>query len=99
MQVEEIKGTKRAIGGLTNDNQHFGHKRNKNTFYIFTDGYADTFGGSNEKKLTTKKFKEILLSIQEKSMEEQELYLDNFIESWKGGLEQVDDILVIGIRI
>lgn len=62
-------------------------------------GYADTFGEKENKKITTKKFKEILLSIQDKSMKEQEKYLDDFIENWKAGTEQVDDILVIGIRV
>ena len=47
----------------------------------------------------TKMFKEILLSIQDKSMQDQELYLDKFIEDWKAGTEQVDDILVIGVRV
>ena len=101
--VEEIKGTKTAIGGLTEDSQHFDSHEIKlqqdDTFYIFSDGYADTFGGKEEKKLTTKKFKEILLSIQDKSMADQEAHLDSFIEDWKAGTEQVDDILVIGVRL
>jgi len=49
--------------------------------------------------VTTKRFKEILLSIQDKSLKEQEHHLDSFIEDWKGGTEQVDDILVIGVRL
>ncbi len=102
-EIEETKATKRAIGGLTDDNQHFDtHElqlQQGDTFYIFTDGYADTFGGKNGKKLTTKKFKEILLDIQCKTMEEQEKYLDNFIENWQAGIESVDDILVIGVRL
>ncbi|MBI3502271.1 MAG: tetratricopeptide repeat protein [Bacteroidetes bacterium] len=100
--VEEIKATKKAIGGFTEDSQHFDTHEIKlqqgDTFYISTDGYADTFG-KQDKKLTTKKFKEILLSIQDKSLKEQEQHLDNFIEDWKGETEQVDDILVIGVRL
>ncbi|MDO8660313.1 MAG: SpoIIE family protein phosphatase, partial [Candidatus Woesearchaeota archaeon] len=100
--VEEIKATKKAIGGFTEDNQHFDthvvQLQRGDTFYISTDGYADTFGKQN-KKLTTKKFKEILLSIQDKSLKEQEHHLDNFIEDWKDGTEQIDDILVIGVRL
>ena len=46
----------------------------------------------------TKKFKEILLSIQHHSMQEQELHLKNYFMQWKGSLEQVDDVLVVGIR-
>lgn len=101
--VEEIKATKKAIGGFTEDSQHFDTHEIKfqqgDTFYISTDGYADTFGGQEEKKLTTKRFKEILLSIQDKSLKEQGHHLDNFIKDWKGGTEQVDDILVIGVRL
>ena len=103
MEVEEIKGTKKAIGGLTDDNQHFdSHEiflKKGDTFYISTDGFADQFGGQHGKKLMTKKFKEILIEIQSKSMQDQEKYLDEYIENWKSGTEQVDDILVIGIRI
>ncbi|MHB8260932.1 MAG: SpoIIE family protein phosphatase [Bacteroidia bacterium] len=101
--VEEIKGTKKAIGGYTEDNQQFDtHEINLqkgDSFYIFSDGYADTFGGEAGKKLMTKKFKEILLNIQHKPMPEQEAHLESFIEDWKAGAEQIDDILVIGVRL
>ncbi|PKP45384.1 MAG: histidine kinase, partial [Bacteroidetes bacterium HGW-Bacteroidetes-12] len=69
------------------------------TFYICTDGYADQFSGHGGKKLMTRKLKEILVGIQNKTMQEQEQHLDNFVEDWKAGTEQVDDILVIGIRL
>lgn len=102
-EVEEIIATKRAIGGLTDDNQHFDTHELKlhqgDTFYISTDGYADQFGGQMGKKLMTKKLKEILIGIQSKTMKEQEQHLDNFVENWKGGSEQVDDILIIGVRL
>ncbi|HEY0029392.1 MAG TPA: SpoIIE family protein phosphatase [Bacteroidia bacterium] len=102
-EVEEIKGTKKAIGGLTEDDQHFlSHEiqlQKGDTFYISTDGYADQFGGPSGKKLMTKKFKQILLEIQEKSMSEQKDYLEQFVEDWKSDKEQVDDILVIGVRL
>lgn len=102
-EVEEIKATKKAIGGFTPDDQlfekHTLNLKKGDTIYIFSDGYADTFSGENGKKLTTKKFKETLLNIQELAMQEQEKHLDEFIETWKAGTEQVDDILVIGIRL
>jgi serine phosphatase RsbU (regulator of sigma subunit)/tetratricopeptide (TPR) repeat protein len=101
--MEEIKPTKKAIGGFTEDNQYFDSHEIKlqqgDTFYICTDGYADQFSGQRGKKLMTKKFKEILIGIQDKSMESQEKHLNDFIEDWKSGTEQVDDILVIGVRI
>lgn len=102
-ELEEIKGTKKAIGGLTEDNQHFDSHELKlqagDTFYLSTDGYADQFGGQYGKKLMTKKLKEILIGIQDKTMQEQKKHLDNYVETWKAGEEQVDDILVIGVRL
>jgi serine phosphatase RsbU (regulator of sigma subunit) len=102
-EIEEIKATKKAIGGFTDDNQHFDtHQiqlQQGDTFYLFTDGYADQFGGPDRKKLMTKQFKEILLEIQHKTMKEQEQHLNTFIENWKASTEQIDDILVIGVRI
>lgn len=101
-EFEEIKATKKAIGGFTQDDQHFNQHELKfskgDTFYLFTDGYADQFGYTG-KKLMTKKFREILLGIQDMPMNQQEKYLNDFIENWKQDAEQVDDILVIGVRI
>jgi serine phosphatase RsbU (regulator of sigma subunit)/tetratricopeptide (TPR) repeat protein len=101
-EIEETKATKTAIGGLTKNDQIFTKHQTQlqkgDTVYISTDGFADQFS-QQDKKLMTKKFKEILISIQDKSMEEQKLHLNNFIENWKGNLEQTDDILVIGLRI
>ncbi|TAL62173.1 MAG: hypothetical protein EPN85_03295, partial [Bacteroidetes bacterium] len=68
------------------------------TFYLFSDGYADTFGKGG-KKIMTKKFKEILLDIQGKPMKEQEKYLEDFWETWRSGTEAVDDVCIIGIRV
>jgi len=67
--------------------------------YIFTDGYADQFGGENGKKMMTAKFKEKLIAIQTLSMREQEEELKTHFQTWKGNHEQVDDVLVIGIRV
>lgn len=101
-EVEEIKGTKKAIGGLTDDNQHFdSHElqmQEGDTFYIFSDGYADTFGGLYGKKLLSKNLKKLIIRIQDRSMPEQEKYLNDFLENWKAEKEQIDDILVIGVR-
>jgi serine phosphatase RsbU (regulator of sigma subunit) len=67
--------------------------------YTFTDGYADQFGGPKGKKFKYKALKEVLLSIQTKSMEEQKEILHSTFEKWKGNLEQVDDVLIIGVRV
>jgi PAS domain S-box-containing protein len=69
------------------------------TIYLFTDGYADQFGGPRGKKFMYKRFKETLTGFQENSMEEQKSLLYYAFEAWRGELEQVDDVLVIGIRV
>jgi serine phosphatase RsbU (regulator of sigma subunit) len=67
--------------------------------YTFTDGYADQFGGPKGKKYKYKQFEELLMNIWQKPMREQHTALDESIESWRGELEQNDDICIIGVRI
>jgi len=67
--------------------------------YLFTDGYADQFGGPNEKKFMYKRFKETIVAMHGKPMEEQKRVLYQTFMDWKGKLSQVDDVLVIGIRV
>ncbi|MFY9309437.1 MAG: SpoIIE family protein phosphatase [Bacteroidia bacterium] len=69
------------------------------TIYLFTDGYADQFGGPKGKKFKYAQLKETILSIHKSPLKEQQQILHKVIESWKGKLDQVDDILVVGIRI
>ena len=69
------------------------------SFYIFTDGYADQFGGPKGKKFKYSQFKQLLLSIQNNTMDEQHDILEKTMSDWKGSLEQIDDILVIGVRV
>lgn len=69
--------------------------------YMFSDGYADQFGGPNMKKFMQKRFRELLVSLEEKNMKEQGEVLDSTIEEWKRwseGIEQIDDIVVIGVK-
>lgn len=99
----EIKATKSAIAGYTKANQEFEEHlidlEKGDCLYLFSDGYADQFGGEFHKKLTTKRFKDYLISIKNHTMKDQRKELEGFIEKWRGTDEQVDDILVIGIRI
>ncbi|MGP8217541.1 MAG: tetratricopeptide repeat protein [Bacteroidia bacterium] len=67
--------------------------------YLFSDGYADQFGGAKGKKFKYKQLGELLVANSGKSMAEQKKILEETFENWKGGLEQVDDVLVIGLRI
>jgi serine phosphatase RsbU (regulator of sigma subunit) len=67
--------------------------------YVFTDGYPDQFGGDKGKKFKYKQFEELLLSIHTLPSAEQAKIIDARFEEWKGKLEQIDDVCVIGIRL
>ncbi len=67
--------------------------------YMFSDGYADQFGGPLAKKLKYNQFKKFILESMFLTMEEQKIYLEQKLNEWQGELEQVDDVLVIGVRI
>ncbi len=99
-----VKPDKYPIGGLqmAKDREFKNNivqlERN-DTLYLFTDGFADQFGGEHGKKLMSGKFREMLLSIQELDMKAQGNYLNASFKKWKGQHEQVDDVLVMGVRI
>ena len=67
--------------------------------YTFTDGFADQFGGPQGKKFKYKQLQSLLLQNVDRPMSEQKQLLDTTFESWRGNHEQIDDVLVIGIRI
>lgn len=67
--------------------------------YLYTDGYADQFGGEKGKKFMTKQLKQTLISISHLPIKEQSKHLDNAFTDWQGNLEQVDDVTVIGIKL
>jgi len=66
--------------------------------YLFTDGFPDQFGGTNGKKFKYKPFKELLMEIHDRPMEEQRRILQIVFDEWKGTLDQIDDVLVMGLR-
>ena len=68
------------------------------TFYTFSDGFADQFGGPDRKKFLAKNFRNLLLSIQDLSMREQGNRLDEVFTSYRKEVEQVDDVVVIGVK-
>jgi tetratricopeptide (TPR) repeat protein len=101
-ELIEIKPDKQPIGKHFRNEPYTHHEINLqtgDTLYIFTDGYADQFGGPKGKKFMYKQFKELLLSIYDKSMDEQKQLLYQAFNAWKGDLEQVDDVCVIGVRV
>lgn len=67
--------------------------------YLCSDGYADQFGGPNDKKFMTKKFKSTLLRTAKLSMQTQQLELERMFNEWKGNIEQTDDVLIVGVEL
>lgn len=101
--ITTLKADKQAIGNMNStvlpyNNRSFQIEPN-DCIYLFTDGYADQFGGPKGKKLMRKLFEDTLIAYSEKSMLEQKHALTSTFNNWKGDLNQVDDVCVIGIRI
>lgn len=97
----EIKATKQPIGFNEQPKQFQNHKlklEKDDMIYLFTDGLADQFGGPKGKKYKYKQLSEVILNSANKTMAEQKRDLENSFTSWKGNLEQVDDVSVLGIR-
>jgi len=102
-EIIKFKADKHPIGMGVNDDFSFTHYTEQlqpgDTVYMFTDGYADQFGGPNGKKFKVRQLEEKMLEIAHLNMSEQKLKLGDHFTLWKGGLDQVDDVLVIGIRV
>ncbi len=100
----KVNADKSAVGGymgekLTSFTNHEIKFYKDDMIYLFSDGYADQFGGEDDSKFLIKRFRDLLLKIHEESMEHQKLILKQIHEDWRGNTYQVDDILVIGIRL
>lgn len=103
-ELIEIKGTKKPIGANEEGDAgvfktHTIQLQKGDCIFIFTDGFADQFGGSKGKKFMYKPMKELLTSNSNKPMQNQVNILENTIYTWQGTHEQVDDILIIGVRV
>lgn len=100
--VEEIKADKQPVGKFEKAGPFTSHKIELNQgdhIYLSSDGYADQFGGERGKKMKTTNFKKLLLSLNEMDMKEKETHLKKAFEEWRGDLEQIDDVCVMGIQI
>lgn len=101
-EFAEIKATKTAIAGFTSYDQEFEQTnipiKDLTAVYLFSDGFADQFGGEKSKKITTKRFRELLGTFIHLPVKEQKDLLASFYEGWRGKLDQIDDVLVIGIK-
>ncbi len=103
-ELVEIKGDKFPIGAFVGENllkftNHEWELQRGDIIYIFSDGYADQFGGPKGKKFKYKPFQQVLLDNHMKPLIEQKEILNQTFENWRGNLEQVDDVLIIGIKI
>lgn len=101
-ELVEVKANKQPIGKFDNRVPFTTNEINAaggTTFFLYTDGYADQFGGPKGKKFRYKQLEEVLLKHNSETMSAQKITLERTIEEWRGENEQVDDILVIGIRI
>lgn len=102
-EVTEFRGSRYPIGFYPGIDKVF--EKNEialesgDSFYMFSDGYIDQFGGEKGKKLNRKRFIELLLQVQSMNLEEQESFLDYALNNWKQEEEQTDDVLVIGIKV
>lgn len=102
-EFQEIKATKVAVAGFTPDDQVYEEHEIELTedlkFYMTTDGYADQFGGTRNKKYKVKNMKAFIIENAGKSFAEQRELLEKELLAWMGDFEQVDDVCVIGFQI
>jgi serine phosphatase RsbU (regulator of sigma subunit) len=101
-QIKTFRIGRHPIGLVTKKERKFEKltmELNKNDLvYIFTDGYCDQFGGPKAEKFMYERFEKLLAEISNMPLNEQEKILEQRIEEWKGENQQLDDILVIGVR-
>jgi serine phosphatase RsbU (regulator of sigma subunit) len=101
--IIELEANRMPVGKSPKDTVKFKNNtikyHNGDIFYLFTDGYADQFGGEKGKKLKHKNLRDYLFKIHQTSILEQKELLSREFNQWKGNLEQIDDVCVVGIKI
>lgn len=102
-ELKETKANVFSIGGYFDGSDkvytEITYQINKgDSFYMFSDGYGDQFGGEKNRRFSTKRMKQIFSSMQNRNIDEQRRVLDKEFEDWKGENEQIDDVCVIGIK-
>ncbi len=102
-EILEYKPNKFSIGGHSTEGKHFDLNEIEvfpgDQIYLVTDGYGDQFGGEKGKKFKFKNLKDLILSNSSKPMHQQKIIIDQAFEAWKGALEQVDDVCLIGVKV
>ncbi|MES2591137.1 MAG: tetratricopeptide repeat protein [Bacteroidota bacterium] len=98
----KLKADKQPIGYYPQSFPFTNHKiqlQSGDSIYLYSDGYANQFGGPNDKKFTSKKLENLLIIYNHKPMQEQKNFLRKKFMEWKGTLEQIDDVCVFGVRV
>ena len=101
-EIIETKANKEPIGKFQNKTSFTTHSFNlekDDTIYIFSDGFVDQFGGEKEKKFKPANLRKLLIEVQAEPLLQQCQTINNVFENWKGDLEQVDDVCMIGVRV
>ncbi|MES2835987.1 MAG: tetratricopeptide repeat protein [Bacteroidota bacterium] len=101
-EIIETKADKQPIGKFINPKPFTTHQfllQKGDSIYIFTDGFQDQFGGDSGKKYKAAQLKQLLISVQNKTMSEQHDILEQEFSKWKGSIEQIDDVCVFGVKI
>ena len=101
-ELIEFKGDSMPIGIYNDEEISFNNEelilKENDIIYMFTDGYIDQLGGPDRKTFKSKKFKQLLIDIHQKPVQEQKGLLDKEYKAWRQDIEQIDDIMVMGIR-
>lgn len=102
-ELIELKPDKMPVGLHAGETKPFNvqtlNLNSEDTIYAFTDGFADQFGGEKGKKYKYKNFQALLMANADKSMQEQSEIIKNEFYIWKGNLEQIDDVCIVGISV
>ncbi len=102
-EMKEIKPDKQPVGYMPERPDKFTNHKVQlspgDSIYIFSDGYADQFGGPKGKKFKYKQLRELLMANNHLEMQEQKIRLLNRFKEWKGDLEQIDDVCLMGVKV
>lgn len=103
-KIDQYKADKFPIGSFLDGKKlHFSNNKIQlqkgDIIYVFSDGYPDQFGGPKGKKMMYKTFRDLLIKNHRLSMQDQSIKLESFLSKWMEKEEQVDDIIVMGIKV
>ena len=102
-ELIETKGDRMPIGIYNEEEVSFTNKeiqiQDNDVFYLFTDGYVDQIGGPNKKTFKSRNFKKLLKDIYQRPLKEQKAILEKEHKTWRSDMEQIDDIMIMGVKL